>query len=63
MDSNAAQGAQSETDSSLGERIGGVRWTVCALLFAATTLNYMDRMVLGLLKPTIQHSIGMSESG
>ncbi|HUA99441.1 MAG TPA: MFS transporter, partial [Terracidiphilus sp.] len=46
-----------------GERIGGVRWTVCALLFAATTLNYMDRMVLGLLKPTIQHSIGMSESG
>ncbi|HVC47246.1 MAG TPA: MFS transporter [Terracidiphilus sp.] len=41
----------------------GVRWTICALLFAATTLNYMDRMVIGLLKPTIQHSIGMSELG
>ncbi|MGB6973907.1 MAG: MFS transporter [Terracidiphilus sp.] len=41
----------------------GIRWTICALLFAATTLNYMDRMVLGLLKPTIQHSIGMSEVG
>jgi ACS family hexuronate transporter-like MFS transporter len=52
-----------DTASSLGERIGNVRWTVCALLFAATTLNYMDRMVIGLLKPTIQHSIGMSEVG
>jgi ACS family hexuronate transporter-like MFS transporter len=38
-----------------------VRWTICALLFAATTLNYVDRMVLGLLKPTIQHNIGMTE--
>ena len=42
---------------------GKVRWTICALLFAATTLNYMDRMVLGILKPTIQHSIGMSQAG
>lgn len=48
---------------SIGERVGNLRWTICALLFAATTLNYMDRMVLGLLKPTIQHSIGMSEVG
>ncbi|MFP5249251.1 MAG: MFS transporter [Acidobacteriota bacterium] len=54
---------RSDMGSSLGERIGNVRWTVCALLFAATTLNYMDRMVIGLLKPTIQHSIGMSEVG
>lgn len=45
------------------KHIGHVRWTICALLFAATTLNYMDRMVLGLLKPTIQHNIGMSEAG
>ncbi len=63
MDSNAAPGAETEDGSSPGEKIGGVRWTICALLFAATTLNYMDRMVLGLLKPTIQHSIGMSEAG
>ncbi|MGH9599708.1 MAG: MFS transporter [Terracidiphilus sp.] len=63
MDSNAAPDVQSEEDSSFGEKIGSVRWTICALLFAATTLDYMDRMVLGLLKPTIQHSIGMSEAG
>lgn len=59
MDTKIAGEAQSE--SSLGARIGNVRWSICALLFAATTLNYMDRMVLGLLKPTIQHSIGMTE--
>ncbi len=52
-----------ESENSPGAPIGHVRWTICALLFAATTLNYMDRQVLGLLKPFIQHSIGMSEIG
>ena len=33
--------------------IGRYRWTVCALLFAATTINYIDRQVIGLLKPTL----------
>ena len=33
-------------------RLTGYRWTVCALLFFATTINYMDRQVLGLLAPT-----------
>ncbi len=39
----------------------GFRWTVCALLFAATTINYMDRQVLGILAPTLEKSIGWSE--
>ena len=30
--------------------IGRYRWTVVALLFAATTINYIDRQVIGLLK-------------
>jgi ACS family hexuronate transporter-like MFS transporter len=34
-------------------RLGRYRWKICALLFFATTLNYMDRQVLGLLKPTL----------
>ncbi|MDE3150206.1 MAG: MFS transporter, partial [Acidobacteriota bacterium] len=55
-----ASGAQAEQES-LGERIGHVRWTVCALIFAATTINYMDRQVIGILKPTLEHSIGMTE--
>jgi ACS family hexuronate transporter-like MFS transporter len=50
-----------------GARIGYVRWGICAMLFAATTINYMDRQVLGLLKPTLMHSvanhgIGMTEA-
>lgn len=61
MDSKMTADTQTEEDASLGERIGKVRWTICALLFAATTLNYVDRMVLGLLKPTIQQNIGMTE--
>ena len=39
--------------SSVNERIGRHRWTICALIFAATTINYLDRNVLGLLKPTL----------
>jgi ACS family hexuronate transporter-like MFS transporter len=42
-------------------RMGRVRWTICAMLFAATSINYMDRQVISILKPTLQHSIGMSE--
>ncbi|HEU0055039.1 MAG TPA: MFS transporter [Longimicrobium sp.] len=40
----------------------GYRWTICALLFAATTINYVDRQVLGLLAPTLQTEIGWSEA-
>ncbi len=47
-------------------KIGNVRWTICAMLFAATTINYMDRQVLALLKPTLMFShaqggIGLTE--
>ncbi len=63
MDAKTATDSGIEAEPSLSERMGHVRWTICALLFAATTLNYMDRQVIGLLKPTIQHSIGMTEVG
>jgi ACS family hexuronate transporter-like MFS transporter len=46
---------------SLGGGPGRVRWTICAMLFAATSINYMDRQVIGLLKPTLQNSIGLTE--
>ena len=41
---------------------GGVRWTICALLFFATTVNYADRQILGILAPTLQKEIGWSEA-
>src|SRR5262245_53697224 len=50
------------TGVAAGERVPGYRWTICALLFAATTINYMDRQVLGILAPTLQRSIGWTDS-
>ena len=40
----------------------GYRWTVCALLFVVTTINYIDRQVLGILAPTLQRELHWSES-
>ncbi|MEO7413888.1 MAG: MFS transporter [Opitutaceae bacterium] len=34
------------------------RWVICALLFAATTINYIDRQILALLKPTLDLELG-----
>jgi ACS family hexuronate transporter-like MFS transporter len=39
-------------------RVGYVRWGICALLFFATTINYVDRAVLGLLAPMLEKEIG-----
>ena len=44
------------------QKVGNYRWTICALLFAATTINYIDRQVIGLLKPTLEQEFGWSES-
>src|SRR5512134_2770462 len=40
---------------------GYVRWIVCVLLLFATTINYIDRQVLGILAPTLQKEIGWNE--
>src|SRR5438876_6644566 len=40
---------------------GHFRWTICALLFLATTINYVDRQVIGILKPMLQTRFGWSE--
>ncbi len=41
--------------------IGNQRWIVVALLFFATTINYIDRQVIGLLKPTLEVEFGWTE--
>ena len=41
--------------------VGRRRWLICTLLFAATTINYTDRQVLGLLAPLLQVKIGWNE--
>ncbi len=42
-------------------RVGRYRWTICGLLFLAATINYVDRQVIGILKPTLQAEFGWSE--
>ena len=42
-------------------RVGRYRWVVCGLLFLAATINYIDRQVIGILKPTLQQQYGWSE--
>jgi ACS family hexuronate transporter-like MFS transporter len=41
--------------------VGRWRWRICALLFFITTLNYVDRQVLGVLAPELQRVFGWSE--
>ena len=55
-----------EKEPSGGARLGRVRWTICAMLFIATSINYMDRQVISILKTTLmkpvaEHGIGMTE--
>jgi ACS family hexuronate transporter-like MFS transporter len=42
-------------------RPGRLRWIVCGLLFLATTINYIDRQVIGILKPELTRTFGWSE--
>ena len=42
---------------------GRQRWLICGLLFFAGTVNYMDRQVIALLKPTLQTQFGWTEVG
>lgn len=57
----AAAGATGLAASGALAKIGHYRWTICALLFFATTINYIDRQVLGILGPTLQHDLGWNE--
>jgi ACS family hexuronate transporter-like MFS transporter len=41
--------------------VGWCRWGICALLFFATALNYIDRQILGLLKPMLEQGLNWSE--
>ena len=44
------------------KKISNYRWTVCALIFFATTLNYLDRQVIGILKPMLESDLHIGEA-
>jgi Sugar phosphate permease len=44
------------------QAIGKYRWTICSLVFFATTINYLDRAVISLLKDTLEDQFHWTES-
>src|ERR687891_2251567 len=60
----AIPGVQTQASSVAPRRsIGNYRWLICSLLFFAATINYIDRQVIGILKPVLQTEIGWTEIG
>jgi ACS family hexuronate transporter-like MFS transporter len=47
--------------AAAAQKIGRYRWSICALLFCVITINYVDRQVIGVLKPLIESDMGWSE--
>ena len=48
--------------NEINEKVGKYRWTICALVFFATTVNYLDRQVLSLLKDQLELEFNWSDS-
>ena len=61
QEGGAAIGSTSHVGRTKAISVGYIRWIVCALLFFAATINYVDRQVIGILKPTLQQQFGWSE--
>jgi len=57
---SSAVGAGVAAVEGIGGRVGRYRWLICALLFFATTVNYLDRLVFGILGPELQKQFGWS---
>jgi ACS family hexuronate transporter-like MFS transporter len=50
-----------EAVARAASRVGSYRWVIVGLLFAATVINYVDRQMLGVLKPTLQSDLQWNE--
>jgi ACS family hexuronate transporter-like MFS transporter len=61
MEKVTALSVEKQRRASDAPQLDRTRWLVCAMLFAATSINYVDRQVIAILKPTLEHSIGMTE--
>ena len=49
------------TATGINEKIGRYRWTICSLVFFATTINYLDRQVISLLKTNLEREFAWTE--
>lgn len=53
---------QAPAGTATGFKLPHLRWTICALLFCAATINYIDRQTIAVLKPHLQVVLHWSES-
>jgi ACS family hexuronate transporter-like MFS transporter len=60
LDTSVSTGTRGAAAVPTGSR-GSYRWVICALLFFAATINYIDRQVISILKPTLQAEFGWTE--
>ena len=58
MDNATSSQSAAASVSKLAHPAGHYRWVICALLFFATTINYVDRQILSLLKEILDQKIG-----
>ena len=60
----SASGAAVAAFEEVGAAVGRYRWVICAMLFFATTINYIDRQVLAILTTdeTFKHTIGWNDA-
>ena len=59
--SSQAQTATASAPAQVVARVGHQRWVICALLFFAATINYIDRQVISILKATLQEQFHWTE--
>ena len=58
---SSALGAAVAGAATVASRMGRLRWSICALLFFATTINYIDRQVIGILSRDLQAAFHWTE--
>ncbi len=58
---SSATGAAIAGGGGLAARVGHYRWVICAVLFFAATINYVDRQVISILKPDLQTGFGWTD--
>lgn len=56
------QQSESKTVTASHGRIGKYRWTICSLIFFATTINYLDRQVISLLKSVLSEDLHWNDA-
>src|SRR6185295_8867893 len=55
------QAIAKEKGPGIQQSIGKYRWTICGLVFFATTINYLDRNVISFLKETFTKDLGWND--